>query len=266
MAKVIKTVTLAPGEAKPAEFQFRPMEARVYQVSVDGLSGSFSVIEAPPPPVTGLSTIGGRVRDARTGEGMSFVSVSLNGYGVLTSRLGFYLLQNVMSGTYTITFSQKTYQTETRTITLLAGTTTTLDVSLKPLIEIIQMPLNVSVSFEPHYYYHGEFLLWQGGTLTVHASNPDSRFRDWEYDEESPGGAVGCLKGSRVHSPLIGYFHPAELARGGSESWDINLKGGSYPVGTRLIVNVSFQTRFTRGTEVIRLNGLGRSPSITLTT
>ena len=47
MAKVIKTVTLAPGEAKPAEFQFRPMEARVYQVSVDGLSGSFSVLEPP---------------------------------------------------------------------------------------------------------------------------------------------------------------------------------------------------------------------------
>ena len=54
MAKVIKTVTLAPGEDKPAEFQFRPMEARVYQVSVDGLSGSFSVIEAPPPPALEL--------------------------------------------------------------------------------------------------------------------------------------------------------------------------------------------------------------------
>ena len=179
----VATVTLAPGEAKPVEFQFSPMEARVYQVSVDGLIGSFSVIEAPPP-----------------------------------------------------------------------------------LIEIIQMPLNVSVSFEPHYYYQGAFLLWQGGTLTVHASNPDSRFRDWEYDEESPGGAVGCMKDSRSYSPLIGYFHPAELARGGSESWDINLKGGSYPQGTRLIVEVSFQTRFTRGTEVIILKGLGKSPSITLTT
>ena len=51
---MIKKVTLAPGEAKPAEFQFRPMEARVYQVSVDGLSGSFSVIEAPPPPALEL--------------------------------------------------------------------------------------------------------------------------------------------------------------------------------------------------------------------
>jgi len=54
MAQMIKTVTLAPGAAKPAEFQFRPMEARVYQVSVDGLSGSFSVIEAPPPPALEL--------------------------------------------------------------------------------------------------------------------------------------------------------------------------------------------------------------------
>ena len=54
MAQMIKKVTLAPGEAKPAEFQFRPMEARVYQVSVDGLSGSFSVKEAPPPPALEL--------------------------------------------------------------------------------------------------------------------------------------------------------------------------------------------------------------------
>ena len=49
MAQMIKvaTVTLAPGEAKPVEFQFSPMEARVYQVSVDGLIGSFSVLEPP---------------------------------------------------------------------------------------------------------------------------------------------------------------------------------------------------------------------------
>jgi len=49
MAQMIKvaTVTLAPGEAKPVEFQFSPMEARVYQVSVDGLIGSFTVLEPP---------------------------------------------------------------------------------------------------------------------------------------------------------------------------------------------------------------------------
>ena len=47
MAKVLKTVTLAPGEAKPVEWHVRPNEARVYQVSVDGLSGSFRVLEPP---------------------------------------------------------------------------------------------------------------------------------------------------------------------------------------------------------------------------
>ena len=54
MALMIKQVTLIPGEAKLVEFQFMPTETRVYQVSVDGLSGSFSVIPAPPPPALEL--------------------------------------------------------------------------------------------------------------------------------------------------------------------------------------------------------------------
>ena len=53
MTKVVKTVGLAPGEAKLVEFQFRPMEARIYQVSVDGLSGSFIVLEPPVAQMVG---------------------------------------------------------------------------------------------------------------------------------------------------------------------------------------------------------------------
>lgn len=43
-----QSVTLQPGESKAVSFEVVPHEARAYQVSVDGLSGSFTAL-APPP-------------------------------------------------------------------------------------------------------------------------------------------------------------------------------------------------------------------------
>ncbi len=45
-----KTVTLNPDESKVVAFEVTPIEAGVYNVSVNGLSGSFVASEAPPPP------------------------------------------------------------------------------------------------------------------------------------------------------------------------------------------------------------------------
>ena len=42
-----KIVTLNPGESKTVIFAFTPGAARSYQVSVDGLSGSFIAYEVP---------------------------------------------------------------------------------------------------------------------------------------------------------------------------------------------------------------------------
>lgn len=42
-----KTVTLEPGESKAVSFEVTPTELGVYSVSVDGLTGSFSVVEVP---------------------------------------------------------------------------------------------------------------------------------------------------------------------------------------------------------------------------
>ena len=42
-----KTVTLNPGESRTVAFTFTPTAAGVHSVSVDGLSGSFTVLEAP---------------------------------------------------------------------------------------------------------------------------------------------------------------------------------------------------------------------------
>ena len=42
-----KTVTLEPGESRMVSFEVTPTELGVYSVSVDGLTGSFSVVEVP---------------------------------------------------------------------------------------------------------------------------------------------------------------------------------------------------------------------------
>jgi len=42
-----QSVTLNPGESKVASFEAVPMEAKTYQVLVDGLSGSFRAIATP---------------------------------------------------------------------------------------------------------------------------------------------------------------------------------------------------------------------------
>ena len=44
-----QTVELQPGESKPVSFEAIPHEAKTYHISVDGLTGSFTAIAAPPP-------------------------------------------------------------------------------------------------------------------------------------------------------------------------------------------------------------------------
>lgn len=61
-----QTVTLQPGESKLVNFQAIPHEARVYQVSVDGLTGSFAAIEPPVPEFAYASDLEVRVVDYPT--------------------------------------------------------------------------------------------------------------------------------------------------------------------------------------------------------
>ena len=42
-----KTISLNPGESKEVSFTITPQTVGVHSVSVDGLSGSFSVLEPP---------------------------------------------------------------------------------------------------------------------------------------------------------------------------------------------------------------------------
>ena len=52
-----QSVSLAPGESKVVAFEVSPTEARAYQVSVNGLSGSFVALEVPEIKLVYVSDI-----------------------------------------------------------------------------------------------------------------------------------------------------------------------------------------------------------------
>ena len=58
-----QTVTLQPSESKQVSFEAIPHEAKTYQVSVNGLTGSFVASKAPP--ATGMITLYGTGFDVK---------------------------------------------------------------------------------------------------------------------------------------------------------------------------------------------------------
>jgi len=66
---------------------------------------------APSPPPPGLATLYGIVTDAETGQPISGVLVSLNGWTAYTRSGGYYAFTEIQPGAYTITFSKEGYQT-----------------------------------------------------------------------------------------------------------------------------------------------------------
>jgi len=67
---------------------------------------------APPTPPPGRANLYGRVTDAETGEPISGVLVSLNGYSAYTDNAGNYIFPDLDPGSYMAQFSKEGYQTE----------------------------------------------------------------------------------------------------------------------------------------------------------
>lgn len=65
-----QSVTLQPGESKVVSFEATPTLAKVYQVSVDGLNGSFRAIEVPAAKFVYVSDI--RYHSERTPCGATY--------------------------------------------------------------------------------------------------------------------------------------------------------------------------------------------------
>jgi len=74
-----KTVTLEPGESKAVSFQVTPTELGAYSVSVDGLTGSFSVVAVPVADIR-LSDLVIEPSEVNVGEPVS-ISVVVTNYG-----------------------------------------------------------------------------------------------------------------------------------------------------------------------------------------
>jgi len=73
MTVLKKSVSLNPSESKVVTFTFAPQEVRTYQVTVDGLVGSFAALGAPPPGE--ITYIGGLPTTLVLGEGVPYMDV-----------------------------------------------------------------------------------------------------------------------------------------------------------------------------------------------
>jgi hypothetical protein len=59
----------------------------------------------PPPPQPGLASLYGLVTDAQTHAGIEGIQVTLNGYSTVTDQTGYYAIQNVAPGSYSVSFA-----------------------------------------------------------------------------------------------------------------------------------------------------------------
>lgn len=84
---------------------------------------------APPPPE--MASMTGVVTDEETTGFLPDVLVALNSYRTYAGPDGFYLIENLELGSYTIKFSKSGYKTKELSVTLVEGINT-LDVSLEP--------------------------------------------------------------------------------------------------------------------------------------
>lgn len=99
-----KTVTLAPDESKVVSFEVTPTVAKTYQVSVDGLIGSFVAVTIVEQWMVSVS-----VRDYYTMERINGATVVLVGIGSQVTVNGFATFYNVPEGTYTISATAPGY-------------------------------------------------------------------------------------------------------------------------------------------------------------
>ncbi len=141
-----QTVALAPSDSKLVSFEAIPHEARIYQVAVDELRGTF---EARPLPT---STLEGGVTDAETGWYIQRVLVTINGLSIYTKLTyhgiyGGYGFEGLEPGEYTISCERLGYEPLTVTKTISAGDNR-LDIAMTRLpperlpIQIIDFDIN----------------------------------------------------------------------------------------------------------------------------
>ncbi len=128
-----QTVELEPGESKVISFEAIPHEARRYQVSVNGLTGSFDAIVKQV-------NFTGHVTDAETGQALGDVVVEMwEGSAKLastsTDSSGFYRIENIpVPITIVLKYSKSGYRDTVTQPIELGETGGGLDVELIPTV------------------------------------------------------------------------------------------------------------------------------------
>ncbi len=106
---------------------------------LDVLAGGNGSPPLPGPPVaggtaSGVGTIAGAVRDARTGQALAGVGISISGAGgsAVTASDGRFTISNVPAGTVVVTATLAGYSSASRSVAVAAGQTTTMSLALSP--------------------------------------------------------------------------------------------------------------------------------------
>lgn len=120
----IEEVSLEPNGSKRVSFEVIPEEAGVYNVDVDGLTGSFTAI-----PVVPVTTLYGYVTDAKTGSPLegawAIISTITEPYEevahAITSADGTYRIEDIEPGRYWLIFMATGYREQVFEKALVEG-------------------------------------------------------------------------------------------------------------------------------------------------
>ena len=69
-----------------------------------------------PPPPPGKATLHGRITDAQTGAAIQGIGMSFDGYTGTSDATGYYLIENITPGEYSVTFSDPLGRYEPKTL------------------------------------------------------------------------------------------------------------------------------------------------------
>jgi len=177
-----QTVEQAPGESEVIFFEVTPQEAKTYQVTVDGLAGSF-VASFPS------ATLRGQVTNASNNQPISGVKVIYDGQGTNTDANGRYEIPTYAKKT-SIAFSHIAYYPYQTELALVPGENT-LDVKLTRVI-------TGQISLKEGY----NIVTYAGKSMTVEEAFASIaqyvtrvyHFIDSEYYEDICRSPVGCTK------------------------------------------------------------------------
>lgn len=214
-------VSLEPGQSQNLSFQSVPTEAKTYQVTVDGLTGSFTATGGPLP---GKANLYGVVTDFQTGKPISGVQVTPEvGIPIFTDARGYYEFLNIGSEPFPfgikLLFKNDGYNDKTLIAALYEGNNE-INVEMVPVT--VPPPENwVYSNFQAHYnpsdlhiYLSADITgggpvsdknvaLWERWVLTTPGySHPNEKWHE-SFDDETmlavgPGG-ISLVPGETYH-------------------------------------------------------------------